>query len=107
MPPAHGVPEKKTLGLGILRPDFFAPVDKFEAQCQEVDTTGGIRLPKWVTLAELKARANGGFLPARSGQDESAKVPRSNQSPNSHQRPCSTPYWPGGTDVGKENISTV
>jgi hypothetical protein len=65
MPPAHGVPEKKTLGLGILRPDFFAPVDKFEAQCQEVDTTGGIRLPKWVTLAELKARANGGFLPAR------------------------------------------
>src|ERR1700739_4249278 len=30
-------PEKKALILNILGPNFFAPVDKFEAQCKEVE----------------------------------------------------------------------
>jgi hypothetical protein len=30
-------PEKKALILDILGPNFFAPVDKFEAQCKEVE----------------------------------------------------------------------
>jgi hypothetical protein len=31
-------PEKKALITTILGPKFFAPVDKFEAECQQVET---------------------------------------------------------------------